>query len=315
MAVNLTVRDIINFPGGTAKTVTVDVIQVVPKGGTPEEGDEKWVTSTTTTATASGGGSIQSIFKNDMRRGWIDSSGLKGSVFDIVASTNDTIKVAIDEDISQGVDVTLTAGMAILGEDVAQDLENKIQAEAVIGSGGGKIGNLSYLNAQVRFINGKFRIESGTVTNAFTGADKSSVAVADGDSNSVLGTLGFDISLSSEDLAVRTIAETSVDSAYSTGDLLEVVSTANISAGDSVKVSNTSGQTQTVLISGTATGELYFVTESGTGTNLAIAAPVGTLVRKLQEVDTSVPVSAVNTVDKLYRFAIDSIVNQIDFSA
>jgi len=63
MAVNVTVRDIENFPGGTPKTITVDIIQIIPVGGMPLEGDEIWVSSTTTAATASGGGSIQSIFK------------------------------------------------------------------------------------------------------------------------------------------------------------------------------------------------------------------------------------------------------------
>ena len=66
MAVNVTVRDIVNFPGGTPKTITVDIIQIIPVAGTPE-GDEIWVTSTTTSATASGGGSIESIFKNQMK--------------------------------------------------------------------------------------------------------------------------------------------------------------------------------------------------------------------------------------------------------
>ena len=32
MAVNVTVRDIVNFPGGPAKTGTVDIIQVVRVG-------------------------------------------------------------------------------------------------------------------------------------------------------------------------------------------------------------------------------------------------------------------------------------------
>ncbi|KKM26853.1 hypothetical protein LCGC14_1580520, partial [marine sediment metagenome] len=59
MAVNVTLRDIVNFPGGTAKTVTLDITQIVPVQGDPLEGDEIWVTSAVTTATASGGGSIE----------------------------------------------------------------------------------------------------------------------------------------------------------------------------------------------------------------------------------------------------------------
>lgn len=70
MALNVTVRDIINFPGGTPKTVTLDIIQIVPSAGNPE-GDEIWVTSSTTTATASGTTAIQNMFKNEMKRGFI----------------------------------------------------------------------------------------------------------------------------------------------------------------------------------------------------------------------------------------------------
>jgi hypothetical protein len=39
------------------------------------------------------------------------------------------------------------------------------------------------------------------------------------------------------------------------------------------------------------------------------------MVRKLHQVNVADPVSAIDTVDELYRFSIDSIVNQIDFSS
>jgi len=113
VAVNVTVRDIVNFPGGTAKTVTLDITQIVPVTGDPLEGDEIWVTSATTTATASGGGSIENIFKNQMKRGYIESSGLAGNIFNIPALAK--MKVAIDENIGQGVDIQLTEANNVLG--------------------------------------------------------------------------------------------------------------------------------------------------------------------------------------------------------
>ena len=164
MAVNVTVRDIVNFPGGTAKTITLDITQIVPVQGDPLEGDEIWVTSAVTTATASGGGSIESIFKNQMKRGYIESSGLAGTVFNIPFQAQ--MKVAIDQAANAGVDIELTEANNVLGADVAAEIEAAIKAEAEIGGGGSKVGNLSYLNAQVRFENGKFIIESGTVASS-----------------------------------------------------------------------------------------------------------------------------------------------------
>lgn len=317
MAVNVTTRDIVNFPGGTAKTVTVDIIQAVPKGSS--EGDELWLMSTVTTATASGGGSIENIFKNEMIRGFFKSSGLISGPFTIGATTR--IKIAIDEAIGSGIDITFTVGNNLTGADVAQDLETLIQAQAVIGGGGSKIGNLSYLNAQVRFVDSKFQIESGTVSNSFTGTTRSSVDVAAPDSGTdAFASLGFDLGVSSEVLSARQMVETSVATLYSTGDILSVASTVNLSAGDSIQIVNTTTN-QTVLVSGVGTGdglsagEIRFVTASGITSNLSIAAPTGTLVRKLDSLIDSAPVSAVKTMDALYRFGIDSLVNQIDYSS
>ncbi len=320
MAVNVTVRDLVNFPGGTPKTITVDIIQVVPAGGSPE-GDEIWVTSSTTTATASGGAAIESIFRNEMLRGFIRSSGFVTGNFtlDVV---DPRIKIAIDEEIVAGVTITLASGTNLLAADVAADIEAKIQAQASIGGGGAKVGNLSYLNAQVRFTtDNKFQIESGTVSDTFTGAGKSSVNVGTPDSGTDVRTnLGFDLSLSSETLAAREIVETDLAIAYTSGDLLEVTSTAGLDAGDCVLVTDGT-DSQNVLVSGAgasaglSASEIRFVTTSGVTTGLAKTYGIGTLVRKIHEVDVKEPVSATTTIDELYRFQIDSKVNQIDFSA
>lgn len=313
MAINVTVRDIVNFPGGTPKTITLDIAQIVPTGGSPE-GDEIWVSSATTTATASGGGSIQSIFKNQMKRGFIRGIPPENALLTIGASNR--VKVAIDEAIGSGVDIELTAGSNLLPSDVAQDFENKIRAEAVIGGGGGKIGNLSYLNAQVRFDNGVFRIESGTVSDKFTGAGRSSVALDAPDlGTDVRTTLGLDITVSSEQLAARQLVETDLTSAYSSGDLLTVRDTSGLSDGDAFQVTDGTN-TVTALVSGTlSTTSLRFTAVSGAGLGLANSFNSGSILKKLQEVEGADPVSAVTTMDQLYRFSIDSIVNQIDFSA
>ncbi len=314
MAVNVTVRDIVNFPGGTAKTITLDITQIVPVGGDPLEGDEIWVTSAVTTATASGGGSIQNIFKNQMKRGYIESSGLAGSVFNIPASAQ--MKIAIDE--AGGVDIALTEANNVLGVDIATELEAAIKAEAEVGSGGAKIGNLSYLNAQVRFENGKFIIESGSVASSFTGTGRSSVALsapAGPFTDALRIELGFDIATTSEGLAGRQLVETDLTAAYSSGFLLTVTSTANLNAGDAFEVLDGTN-TSIALVSGTISSSVFrFTAVSGVELGLDNTYALGSLVRKLHPVNVADPVSVVDTVDELYRFSIDSIVNQIDFSA
>ena len=315
MAVNVTVRDIVNFPGGTAKTVTLDITQIVPVSGDPLEGDEIWVTSAVTTATASGGGSIESIFKNQMKRGYTESSGLAGSVFNIPALAQ--MKVAIDESAGSGVDIALSEANNVLGADVAAEIEAALKAEAEIGGGGSKIGNLSYLNAQVRFENGKFIIESGTVASSFTGTGRSSVVLSAPDgpfTDALRGVLGFDIATTSEDLAGRQLVETDLTATYSSGDLLTVTSTANLDAGDAFEIRDGTN-TDIGLVSGTISSSVFrFTAVSGVDLGLANAYATGSLVRKLHPVNVADPVSVVDTVDELYRFSIDSIVNQIDFS-
>ena len=318
MAINVTVRDIVNFPGGTAKTITLDIAQIVPNGGSPE-GDEIWVTSSTTTATASGGGSIQSIFKNQMKRGFLRGVPPGTALLDIPALAR--FKVAIDALLGTGVDIELTEGTNLLSSDVAQDIENQIREEAEIGGGGGKVGNLSYLNAQVRFFNGVFSIESGTVTDTFTGPGRSSVIIGAPDTGvDVRETLGLHLTVSSELLAARQLAETALASDYSVGDIVEVISTAGFNAGESFQIRDVDND-QLVMISGAGVGDgltasqIRFVTVSGQSTGFANAYSTGAQIRKFHPIDRPDPVSAVSTVDQLYRFQIDSTVNQIDFGA
>ena len=51
-----------------------------------------------------------------------------------------------------------------------------------------------------------------------------------------------------------------------------------------------------------------------TAKRLANMYSTGAVLKKLHQVDVPDPVSAITTVDELYRFSIDSIVNQINFA-
>lgn len=318
MAINEIARDIVNFPGGTPKTITLDIAKVVTVGGSPE-GDEVFVMSAATTATASGGLSIQNIFRNEMRRGYALTRALSATVFNVPA--NYGLKIAIDEAIGNGVDIELNEDAAATLDDIAQDIELKLRATAKIGEGGAKAGDLSYLNAQVRVTGGRLRIDSGTLSDRFSGAGRSSVALGAPDSlTDARELLGFDIPILSEDLAARQLANSTLAGDYTSGDIIEVTSTAGFLDGDAFEVRDVDNS-QICVISGVGTGaglsasQIRFVTASGAGTGLDTTYSGGALVRKLHTLHDPNPVSATTTVDELYRFAIDSIVNQIDFSA
>ena len=214
------------------------------------------------------------------------------------------------------MEIELTQGNNLLAADIAADIETKLQSSATIGGGGAKVGNLSYLNAQVRFVSGRFEIESGVVSQSFTGTGRSSVLVGEPAlGNDVRATLGFDITTFSQDLASRQIIETDLTAAYSSGDLLTVRSTAGLTDGDAFEVLDGTS-TVIALVSGTESASvLRFTAVSGAGQGLANTFSIGSLFRKLHPVDVADPVSAITTVDELYRFGIDSMVNQIDFSA
>jgi len=255
-----------------------------------------------------------------MKRGFIKSSGLVAATLAIPASAK--FKVAIDEAIGEGVDITLTEETdPVPLATGAADIETKIRLQAEIGLGGAKMGNLSYLNAQVRVVGTQFSIESGTLATIFTGTGRSSVAVGAPDTGTdVRATLGLNITTSSETLASRAIVEDSLASTYTTGDLLVLNSAAGFSAGNAIIVQDGTNS-QVVVASGVGvadglgSAQIKFVTQSGAVTGLETTYSGGSLVRLLHEVDVAAPVSPVDTVDKLYRFCIDSIANQIDFSA
>jgi hypothetical protein len=231
------------------------------------------------------------------------------------------VKVAIDENAGSGVDIEMVEANNVLGVDVAAELEAAIKAEANIGGGGAKIGNLSYLNVQVRFLNGKFIIESGTAASSFTGSGRSSVALSPPTgpfTDNLRPVLGFDIATASETLAGRQLVETDLTASYTGSaidDLLTVTSTSNLEVGDAFEILDGTSS-NIALVSGTISSSVFrFTSISGAGTGFGASYAAGAMVRKLHQVNVADPVSAIDTVDELYRFSIDSIVNQIDFSS
>ncbi len=305
MAVNVSVFNLENYPNNP-KTVVVDMSELVPYGN---GGEDTWVFSAVTSATASGGAAIQRLYINHTKFGYAKSSGLKTGPYD-VTSLQRHLKVAIDEDIASGVEIALAVSALPLGGDaIAVDLQNKINATA--SAGGTKVGNLSYLNTVVRYVNGTFEIVSGTAGSLYTGTDRTSVAVADGTTTTGMAAeLGFDIPITSEALATNQVKQTSLASAYSSiaSTALTVTNAGIVSTGDCIVVTN-----------GTSTVYRGVTTAAGTSITLASGLGVtfaeGSLVQVLGIRDPSGdPPAIYSRIDDYINFAVNSIVNQIDFS-
>ena len=304
MAVNVSVFDLVNFPNNP-KTVTVDLTELVPFGN---GGEDEWVFSAVTTATASGGAAIQRLYISDIKFGWARSSGLKQGPYTIT-SLKRHLKVAIDEDIAQAVEISLTtSARPINGTAVAKDLQDKLNATAR--TGGAKLGNLSYLNAEVRFLGGVFEIISGSTSDAYTGGSKTSVAVADGVTTTGLAEeLGFNIPFTSEGFAANPPLVTSLAANYVSGTSI-TVSNANIITGGDVIVLRDGPNTE---FRGIESGVGSAITLSS-GFNNAYSS--GALIEKLTLQDqTGKPAPAHDTIDDIIKFSIASIVNQINFAA
>ncbi len=305
MAVNVSVFDLVNYPSNP-KTVTVDITELVPYGN---GGEDTWVFSAITTATASGGAAIQRLYISQNKVGWAKSSGLKQGPYTVNASQKN-LKISVDEDIASAVEITLDENVVTLGGTaVAKDIQAKLSATAL--TGGDKEGNLAYLNAVCRFINGAFEIISGTASDIYTGTTRSSVDVADGVSTTGLATeLGLDILFTSEDIASNPPTQVSLAATASALDTSLTVTTAGVVTEGSC-----------IAISDGVNTEFRGI-ESSIGNVLTLASGInngyaaGSLVQVLTIQDPAgLPVSAYETLDDVVKFSLASLINQIDFSA
>jgi len=208
MAVNVSVYDLVNYPDNS-KTVAVDIKQVTPIG---YEGDEQWVISVTTSAYSDVDNrtAIQDIYIQNQRAGWAKSSGFESAPFNLTSSDN-KLRLRLDGDIPSGTDlqivsgyweITLDEGDALSGDAIADDMEEKIRALADSADMAAEY-MLAYLNASVIFEDNKFKIVSGSVSEFFSGTDRSAVEFLRTTFSDTANTvLGFDLTLHSEDLYV-----------------------------------------------------------------------------------------------------------------
>lgn len=304
MVVNVTVYDLENYPG-TSKTVSVDLLQVVPVGS---DGDEKWVIKSSTSATSSGSSAIQSVFVNDMVVGFSKSTGVNTGPYSITGSQSN-MKVSIDGSTAREITLA-TSDSNIAGSAVAADMENKLKALAVTGAA--EAANLSFSNVDVSFSDGKFRIRSGSSSSSYTGSNKSSVRVTAGDTYDVTSHLGFVGAVESEVLAGQSINETFLSFAYtvSSGTALPVSDSSVATAGSDCIGITDGTNTEYRFVSATPAG--YITLNSALSNTYAANSRVQVL--RMQD-PSAKPPPEFDSVDDATRFAIATIVGQIDFSS
>ncbi len=326
MALNISTQDLENYPGNV-KTVTVDQAQIVPTGF---EGDEQFVLKFSTTAYSdnTNNTAIQDIYVTNIKTGWCKSSGFAGSggKFDL-DSTHNKLNVKIDNSattsgIGSGYyEITLDYNQdetPVSGNTIAADMEEKIRALTLDTVDTGF--SLSYINASVEYLDGKFYIVSGSVSEYHTGSNRSSVKVLPGSTNDCSKELGFDLTIDSEALAGISIKESYITANYTTDTTpLTIAAGTSVDEGDCLMITDGTNTDYFTALSGT-TDTSVAVPTSGNNSFVGIAhsytTASGARVQILRQQDPEGAPSAWYTnVDSITRWGIKSVVNQIDYSS
>ena len=321
MAINIDTQDLVNFPGNV-KRVTVDQISVVPQG---YGGDEKYTLKVATSAYSDieNRTAIQDMYITDFKVGWCKSSGFAGSdgQFSLTSGAN-RLKVKLDSTVS-GTDgngyyeIILgynEDGSPTSGEAVAIDMEAKIR-ELADSLNTADIGyKAAFTNCSVEYLNGKFWVLSGTAGQFYTGSNRTYVDIISGSTNDALSVLGFDLKTSSAVLDAVAINEALVLTNYTTGNSgITINRNIGASDGDCLLITDRTN-TDYFQLTGDPVGGTILSFSSTAITNNYTADI--TKVQVLREQDPGAgPTMWLDTIDKITRHGIKSIVNEIDFSA
>ena len=313
MATTVYVRDTENYPSNQ-KTMTVDLTQLVPVG---VSGDEKWVVPITTTAYSNNTSStaINDVYIRNLYRGWAKSSGLVGGSFTITGA-NRKLAVSIDDNSAPYI-IRLTTGTGIPGDTVAEDMQTKLRA--LSDTGGDQVGDLGYLNCEVEFVDNKFWIYSGTISNSWTSSSRSSVEIADASTGDGKDDLGFDVVLDSYNLASNPCQVTKLSAEYA-GDAatMGIDSPAwTVASGQAYMVTDGTNTEYFTILAGSNQTTLNvpdFATNAFAAVINTYAA--GSMVVLLTRGDEDYPVATpFRVIDDAVRWGVMTVVNQIDFSS
>jgi hypothetical protein len=323
MALNVDTQDLENYPGNT-KRVTVDVASIVPAG---YEGDEQIVLTVSTTAYSDNTSrtAIQNLYITESKSGWIKSSGFMGNKF-ALDGTHNEIRIKLDNTVSgtSGYDgsfgyytVTLSHddGAYINGEAVADDMETKIRD--IPTSDDWEIADdgyiLAYKNCSVEFSDGKFKIISGSIGNYYVGTNKSSVVVVSGTQNDCSNMLGFNLTLSSEDITNTTVRESLITTSYVPGETTLWIQTGTgVESGQVMLI--TDGTDIDYFMVDNIIADTQITVASGSITNNYTISEAKVQLLQIQDPDGE-PTSHYTSMDSLGRYGIKHMVNQIDYSS
>jgi len=309
MAVNVTVYDLDNYPDNN-KTVTVDQLQVVPIS---YEGDEQWVLSFRTSAYSDNDNNtaIQNIYVREMRAGWLKSSGFVSGPY-VIGATNKILSIKLDNSVRY-YSVVLTEG-TYGGNSLADHIETKIRSIPSTDPDWQSVDDsLAYINASVEYINGKFHIYSGSVAKNYTGALRTSVELTASGTDTCYEYLGFNLNMNSYDVASTAINETYISQDHTGGEAsLYLNSDIGVTPGECLAITDNTNTDYFVAMA--VSGTLITVASGLAGiSNSYTANKAKVQLLRLQDPD-QVPAPVYDTVDKITRWGIKSLANQIDFS-
>lgn len=323
MALNVDTQDLENYPGNN-KRVTVDIDSVVPTG---YEGDEQIVLTVSTTAYSDNTArtAIQNLYITEAKSGWIKSSGFMGNKF-ALDTTHREIRIKLDSTVSgtssydgelgyYSITLDHDDGAYITGDSIAEDIETTIRAIPTSGNwqtaDDGYI--LAYKNCSVEFSDGKFKIISGSIGNHYTGANKSAVTVASGVQNNCSNMLGFNLTLSSEDVAYTTVREALVTVSYVPGvTTLYIQTGTGVEAGQTMAV--TDGTEIDYFMVDNVIADSQLTVASGSIIHNYTSSEAKVQLMKMQDPEAE-PTSHYSSMDALGRYGIKHMVNQIDYSS
>lgn len=323
MAINVDTQDLVNYPGNV-KRVTVDQKSIVPQG---YEGDEQYMLSFSTTAYSDNVNRtrIQDYYTTYFNAGWCKSSGFAGSSGNfLLDAAHCKLEVKMDATVS-GVDsgyygVTLhhESGIPMSGEVIAANMEEAIRGIADTLNTADAGFKLAYMNSSVEFKNGKFWIVSGSLSQYYSGSNKSSVSVRPSTTGSDASeNLGFNLSMTTEILDGVSVKEALILTDFMGEAIVSgtgyITINQNIGAvlNDCLMITSSSGSDYLQLNSTPAGGTVLEFDAYKVTKNYHTGAAKVQLLRE-QDPGAS-PMLWFDNIDKITRHGVKSIVNQLAY--
>jgi len=326
MAINMNIQDLENYPG-TTKNVSIDLSSIIPVGN---EGDEVFVLSAQTSAYSDNVDrtSISDLYITDINTGWCKSSGLVGDSGKFTLDgAHYSLKIKMDTTVSgtdgsgyYSIDLTPNDdGTPVNGEAIADEFEIKIRAIAYnLGSADAGFYK-AYKNASVEYSGGKFWVVSGSLSKTYTGNSRSSVDIIAADVNDCSSILGFDLPTTSASVDTVSVKEALLSYDYTTNtDTLLVNTGTGATGGMAFMITDGNNTDYFTSLSGTIDSSIKVATigaNSFTGIGNSYVAGEAKIQRLREQDIDSRPYQWYNSVDKLVRYGVKVISNQIDYSS